>query len=86
MAFPMNSESLRDYEPYELSSKDGSIIGSAIQLLNKIARSVIAEPAQKVSIYKVLHVLTRLPHTSSDLDVEISLVGPRRWFDHGEKT
>lgn len=81
----MRRKSAGDDDTYELSSEDGSIVSSAIQLLNKIARSVLAEPAQKVSIYKVLHILTRLPNRSSELNVEISLVGPRRWFDHGEK-
>ncbi len=70
-------------EEYELGSSDLIVVKAAIQLLEKIIRAPFVSPAEIVSISKALHVLKRLPNTSSEMNVSITLTGPCRWF-HGQ--
>lgn len=72
-----------EVDEYELGSTDLMVIKAAIQLLEKILRASIVTPAKVASLSKALHVLKRLPNTSSEMNVSISLTGPRRTF-HGQ--
>jgi len=78
----MNIEN--DKENYILNDKDKIVINSAIGMLQKIISAPFVKPSQLVSIYKVLHVLTKLPETTEDVDVVIDLCGPKRRFGKHE--
>ena len=71
-------------DEYELGSSDLTVVKAAIQLMKKIILAPFVSPAEIVSVSKAMHVLKRLPHTSSEMNVSITLTGPRRWF-HGQE-
>lgn len=66
--------------PYELYGVDWAVVKAAIELLEKILCAPFITPAKIVSVSKVLYVLKRLPEQSSEIQVEISLTGPRQRF------
>ncbi len=66
--------------PYELYAADWTVVKAAIELLEKILCAPSITPAKFVSVSKVLYVLKQLPGRSSEIQVEISLTGPRQWF------
>jgi hypothetical protein len=71
-------------DDYELGSSDLTVVNAAIQLLKKIILAPFVSPAEIVSVSKAMHVLKRLPHPSSEMNVSITLTGPRRSF-HGRE-
>lgn len=71
-------------DKYELDSSDLTVVKTAIQLLKKIILGPLVSPAEVISVSKAMHVLKRLPHTSSEMNVSITLTGPRRSF-HGQE-
>ncbi len=75
----LEEEELED-GPYELYPADWTVVKAAIELLEKILCAPSITPAKIASVSKVLYVLKRLPERSSEIQVEISLTGPRRWF------
>lgn len=67
---------------YELYGLDWTVVKTAIQLLEKILCAPFINPAEIVSVSKVLHVLKRLPERSGGIEVEVCLTGPRQWFNN----
>ncbi len=65
---------------YLLKEQDRGILNAAILLVEKLIRSKLIRPAQVVSVGKVLHVLRRLPFTSSPMEVYLSLSSREREF------
>lgn len=55
-------------------------MAAATALLKKIVGAEILRPAGLVSVAKLLHVLSRLPGVTPDLEVTVSVIGPRRKF------
>lgn len=72
-------------DEYELGSSDLTVVKAAIQLLKKLILAPFVSPAEIVSVSKVMHVLKRLPQTSSEMNVSLSLTGPRRSFEGQEE-
>jgi len=70
---------------YELYGVDLTVVKAAIELLEKILCAPFITPAKITSVSKVLYVLKRLPERSSEIQVEISLTGPRQWFHTQEE-
>ena len=69
---------------YRFNSQDRDLIDAAAGLLKEIVAFEKLCPAKLVSVAKVQHVLSRLPRVTSDLNVTISVVGPRHNFDEVE--
>jgi hypothetical protein len=67
-------------DSYVLNPHDKQLLAAAQSLLAKIARAPSLHPAQLVSVAKLQHALARLPHANSDLEVHVSVVGPRHNF------
>lgn len=65
---------------YEYSQHDGVMIAATRQLIDKLTRSNVLTPAQRVSVAKMQFVLSRLPRVTEDLDLSIHVTGPRRLF------
>jgi hypothetical protein len=64
-------------------SRDQKVVAAAIMLLEKICKSSLVSPLKIKAISKALNMLKSLPKKTQDINVSISLVGPRRWFgDH----
>jgi hypothetical protein len=60
-------------ERYIIQERDQQVLGAVEQLLKQLAFSGVLEPAQLVSVAKVLHVLSRLPRTTKTVCVTIEL-------------
>src|ERR1022692_844880 len=71
-------------ECYRFNSQDQDLIDAATVLLKEIVAFEKLCPAKLVSIAKLQHVLSRLPRVTPDLDVTISVIGPRHNFDEVE--
>jgi hypothetical protein len=69
---------------YNFNSDGLALLADANGLLRKVAASPQLRPAELVSVAKILHVLSMLPKVTPDLQVAISVVGPRRKFDEIE--
>jgi hypothetical protein len=69
---------------YRFNPQDRELLEAAAVLLKKIAAFEKLRPATLVSAAKIQHVLSRLPQVTSDLNVTISVIGPRRNFDEVE--
>jgi hypothetical protein len=69
---------------YRFNSQDRDLTDAAAVLLKKIVAFAKLSPAKLVSVAKVQHVLSRLPRATPDLDVTISVIGPRHNFDEVE--
>ena len=67
-------------DTYMLRAQDKPVLGTAVALLRKTIASPHLEPAQLVSVAKLLHVYTRLPRTSEDIEVTLMVKGPTRTF------
>ena len=67
-------------DQYELSSTDLTVVSTAIRLLEKVIRSSLATPAKTVAVSKAIHILKLLPDSSGEINLNITLTGPRRWF------
>lgn len=65
---------------YKFDGRDLTLLASAAVLLKKVANADILRPAQLVSVAKLQHVLSVLPQVTPDLEVTVSVVGPRRLF------
>ena len=68
-------------DSYVLNPHDKQLLAAAQSLLVKVARAPSLHPAQLVSVAKLQHALARLPHANPDLEVHVSVVGPRHTFD-----
>jgi hypothetical protein len=71
-------------ECYRFNSQDRELLSAAAALLKEIVAFAKLCPAKLVSIAKVQNVLSRLPRVTADLDVTISVIGPRHNFDEVE--
>ncbi len=60
-------------KPYRLKDRDREVLAAVERLLKRLARSEAIQPAQLVSVAKVLHVLSRLPQVTEDVCVTIEL-------------
>jgi hypothetical protein len=68
-------------EHYTLSTKDKVLLSSARKLLKKIAADAATEPAQLVTVAKLLHVLAALPRVTTGITASVSVRCPRQKFD-----
>ena len=67
-------------DTYLLRAQDKPVLETAVALLRKTIASPHLEPARLVSVAKLLHVYTRLPRTSEDIEVKLMVKGPTRTF------
>jgi tetratricopeptide (TPR) repeat protein len=67
-------------ERYRFNSQDREILEAATALLRKAASTEITKPAELASIAKLQHVLATLPRVTSDVNVTVSVISPRRKF------
>lgn len=67
-------------EKYIFNSVDRKLIAAAKLLLRKAAAWAELPPAQLITIAKLLHMLSRLPHVDPNLDAQISVSSPRKSF------
>lgn len=65
---------------YDFDERDRELLSAASLLLKKLVAAEYLRPAELVSVAKLQHVLSRLPHETSGLDVSISVISPRRQF------
>src|SRR5215470_11224792 len=68
---------------YSFDSNDEPLVRAATILLKKVAESKLP-PAKLVSVAKLQHVLSYLPRATSDLNVSVSVIAPRRRFEEIE--
>lgn len=68
-------------DQYELGSADLTVVSAAIRLLEKVIRSPLATPAKAVAVSKAISILKLLPDSSSEINLNITLIGPRRKFN-----
>jgi len=66
---------------YVLNSRDRRLVKTATKLLTNLIQSGRLSPAQLVSVAKILHVYSRVPDVIDELDIQVSITTPRRWFD-----
>jgi len=66
-------------ERYSFDSNDEPLVTAATILLRKVAESKLP-PAKLVSAAKLQHVFSYLPRATSDLNVSVSVISPRRKF------
>lgn len=76
----IGSKPNNDANCYLLTSRDQKVVSAAIMLLEKICKSSLVSPPKIKAISKALNMLKSLPSKTQDINVSISLVGPRRWF------
>lgn len=69
---------------YLFNHRDKKLIVSARLLLIKVTQASSLLPAQLLSIAKLRHVLEKIPNVTSCLDVRVSVISPRRYFDDVE--
>ena len=67
-------------EHYRFDERDRDLLTAAAALLKKIANAETLRPAELVSVAKLQHVLSLLPRVTHDLEVTVSVTGPRRNF------
>ena len=65
---------------YHLCDRDQSLVAAASALVAKISDSHLLNPAQLVSVNKLAELLRRFPKVTKDVNVQLSVVGPRRKF------
>lgn len=70
-------------ELYCFDSNDEPLVTAAAILLKKVAEAKLP-PAKLVSVAKLQHVFSYFPRSTSDLNVTISVIGPRRKFEEIE--
>jgi hypothetical protein len=68
-------------EQYTFDARDRRLLTAAVALLKKVAVAESLEPARLVSIAKLQHLFSRLPQTAPDMEVSLSVAGPRHKFD-----
>ncbi len=71
-------------ERYSFNHRDSSLIAAAGVLLRKVAEAETLRPAELVSVAKLQHVLSRLPRIVPDLQITLTVTGPRKKFDEIE--
>lgn len=71
-------------EGYKFDDRDRALLTAAAVLLNKVVKAEVLRSAELVSVAKLLHVLSVLPQVTDDLQVSVSVVGPRKRFDEIE--
>jgi hypothetical protein len=67
-------------EHYSFNERDCALLTAAAALLKKVANAETLRPAELVSVAKLQHVLSILPRATHELEVTVSVVGPRRKF------
>ena len=67
-------------EHYLFDEKDRALLTAAAVILKTIANADALRPAELVSVAKLLHLLSHLTRVIHDLEVTVSVVGPRRKF------
>ena len=67
-------------EHYSFDKRDRALLTAAAALLKKVASAETLHPAELVSVAKLQHVLSILPRVAHNLEVTVSVVGPRRKF------
>ncbi len=67
-------------EHYRFNERDRALVTAAAALVKKVANAETLRPAELVSVAKLQHVLSLLPRVTHDLEVAVSVVGPRRKF------
>lgn len=82
----------RDLEQYEeesidnssfvLSKLDWSIIEAAKLMLWKMVRAPQIKPKELIGISKALYVLERLPKVTDDVDLNIGISSPYKWYNN----
>lgn len=71
---------------YDLGPHGAKVVRYAQTFLAKLLHAPFIRPAQVVSVAKLAHVLSRLPRPSAEMNVSVTLTGPRRQFaGQGEK-
>lgn len=60
-------------KPYRLARTDRLVLAAVGRLLQRIASSNCITPAQLVSVAKLQHVLSKLPHVTEDVRVTVSV-------------
>jgi hypothetical protein len=71
-------------EHYRFDERDRELLTAAAALLKKVANAETLRPAELVSVAKLQHVLSLLPRVTHDVEVTVSVTGPRRNFDEVE--
>jgi len=77
---PCLAESLPARHFTALDDRDHDLLTAAAALLKKVANAEVLRPAELVSVAKLQHVLSKLPRVTPDLEVTVSVIGPRRKF------
>ena len=67
------------HERYSFDARDRALLTAAAVLLKKVAAATL-RPAEMVSVAKLQHVLSHLPRVTPDLEITVSVRGPRRRF------
>lgn len=65
---------------YLFDKSDEALLKLVARALKRMVDGQQTSWAQKTSIAKLLHLLTRLPESSAEMEVEISLISPRQSF------
>jgi hypothetical protein len=62
---------------YMFDERDHALVTAAATLLKKVANAETLRPAELVSVAKLQHALSILPRVTHDVEVTVSVVGPR---------
>lgn len=65
---------------YVMNDNDWTLIRGASNLLSKLTEAPWVRPAERVTIFKLQHVLSKLPHTTELDFINLSLSGPQKFF------
>lgn len=69
---------------YCLKERDWLVIEAAKTMLWKMVRSPGVKPRELVGIGKALHVLQRLPQITEDINVNVGVCSPKKWYGDKE--
>jgi|JI6StandDraft_1071083.scaffolds.fasta_scaffold107598_2 hypothetical protein len=71
---------MTDEEPYNMNAQDVALVRHASDLLNKLLQAPWVRPAERVTIAKLQHALSRLPAVSDLEFINLTLSSPRKLF------
>jgi len=69
---------------YLFDKADKSLVRSAVALIERAMSAPIVPWATRVTIAKLMHVFSRLPYRSLDLNVQMSISSPRKHYGDAE--
>ncbi|NCC50048.1 MAG: hypothetical protein EOM20_02410 [Spartobacteria bacterium] len=70
-------------EHYDFNQRDCWVVGTTMQLLDKVIQSKLYTGAQLISLGKIKHFFDRIPYWTDDISVHMILSSPTRQFgDH----